>query len=183
VLEAIQELTIRIEREGLIVRRLHTDRGTEFTTKALVSWCRSKGIYKTTREVGDSKSNGRAELAAGIFKRLGRTLLRCADIPREFWPYAVTHASHLKRNEIFKKNEKVPRFGSTVLVQTKVKAARADFGSQVEEAMYLGRGGEHLSGKTGYVLIKVNGKEKVMRVSNMTVIPEVPIIELEEDLK
>ncbi|MFO0004400.1 MAG: hypothetical protein ACK559_25060, partial [bacterium] len=68
-------------------------------------------------------------------------------------------------------------------MQTKVKAARADFGSQVEEAMYLGSGGEHLSGKTGYVLIKVNGKEKVMRVSSMTVIPEVPIIELEEDLK
>ena len=84
VLEATQELTIRLEREELIVRRLLTDRGTEFTTKALVSWCRSKGIYKTTTEVGDGKSNGRAELAAGIFKRLGRTLLRCADIPREF---------------------------------------------------------------------------------------------------
>ena len=105
VLEALQEIVIRLEREGLIVRRLHTDRGTEFMTKSLISWCRSKGIYKTTTEVQDSKSNGRAELAAGIFKRLGRTLLKCAKLPREYWPYAVHHASHLKWNEAFGKKE------------------------------------------------------------------------------
>ena len=175
VLEAVQEITIKLEREGLIVRRFHSDRGSEFTTKALTSWCKNKGIYKTTTEVGDSKSNGRAELAAGIFKRLGRTLLKCAKLPNEYWPYAVWHTSHLKWNEVFKKKEKLPVFGSTVLVQTRAKAARADFGSQVYEAMYLGRGGEFQSGRTGYVRTKEDEYENVRRVSNMTVIPEVPL--------
>ena len=68
------------------------------------------------------------------------------------------------------------------MVQTRVRSARADFGSQVEEATYLGRGGEYQSGKTGYVRITDGEKDKIMRVSNMTVIPEVPIVEAEEDL-
>ena len=38
VLGCIQEITIRLERKGLIVRRLHTDRGTEFVNRALQTW-------------------------------------------------------------------------------------------------------------------------------------------------
>ena len=43
------------------------------------------------------------------------------------------------------------------------------------------RGGELQTGKTGYVRIVNEGKEKVMRDSNMNVIPEVPVAG--EDLK
>ena len=82
VLEALQEMTIRLERKGLIARRLHADRGSEFITRTLKSWRRQKGVYKTMIEVQDSKSNGRAELAAGIFKRLGRMLIKCAGMRR-----------------------------------------------------------------------------------------------------
>ena len=53
----------------------------------------------------------------------------------------------------------------------------------MEEAEYLGRGGEFQSRKTGYVRIKNEDEEKVMRVTNMTTIPEVPLEEGPEELK
>jgi hypothetical protein len=89
VLEGVQEFELRLRREGLIVQRIHSDRGKEFVSEQLQRWCRNRGIYKTTTVSDDPAANGRAENAVGKVKRLIRTLLLASDLPATRWSATV----------------------------------------------------------------------------------------------
>ncbi|CAJ1409121.1 unnamed protein product, partial [Effrenium voratum] len=58
VLGGIQEIYIRLRREGMLVNRLHSDQGGEFMSRELAAWCRVRDIKKTLRSPDQKPENG-----------------------------------------------------------------------------------------------------------------------------
>ena len=97
VLPAVQSLINRLEAHGLPVHRYHADRAQELKAKALVSWCRERGIHATWTP-GESPAGNVAELAVQNIKANIRKLLFVSKLSVDFWPLAALHAS--RRNWI-----------------------------------------------------------------------------------
>ena len=92
VLPAVQAVVNKLEAFGFPVHRYHADRAQELKSKALVSWCRDRGIHPTWTP-GESPAGNKAELAVQQLKGLTRKLLHVAGLDSDFWPLALLHAS------------------------------------------------------------------------------------------
>ena len=90
---ATQSVIARLNSAGMAARRVHSDRGTDFTTKELKEWTQNNGIHLTTTSADDSRANGRAAGGIEIFRRRVRVLLKAAKLDQEYWCYAVGHES------------------------------------------------------------------------------------------
>ncbi|CAI7853663.1 unnamed protein product [Closterium sp. NIES-54] len=76
------------------VLRLHSDRGKEFSSAHLGSFCRAQGIRQTFTLPASPQQNGIAERRIGMVMDVTRTSMIHAAAPHFLWPFAVHYAAH-----------------------------------------------------------------------------------------
>ncbi|CAI7765462.1 unnamed protein product [Closterium sp. NIES-54] len=78
----------------LLVLRLHSDRGGEFSSDLLRAFCRSEGICQTFTLPASPQQNGIAERRIGMVMDVARTSMIHAAAPHFLWPFAVQYVAH-----------------------------------------------------------------------------------------
>ncbi|CAI5460803.1 unnamed protein product [Closterium sp. Yama58-4] len=91
--------TVRLQlrrrfRTDLPVLRLHSDRGGEFSSDLLRTFCQAEGIEQTFTLPDSPQQNGVAERRIGLVMEVARTSLVHAAAPHFLWPFAVRYAVH-----------------------------------------------------------------------------------------
>ncbi|CAI7848963.1 unnamed protein product, partial [Closterium sp. NIES-53] len=91
--------TVRLqlrERFGqdLLVLRLHSNRGGEFSSNLLRDFCRGEGILQSFTLPDSPKKNGIAERRIGLVMEVAHTSMIHAAAPHFLWPFAVRYAAH-----------------------------------------------------------------------------------------
>ncbi|CAI7879943.1 unnamed protein product [Closterium sp. NIES-54] len=91
--------TVRLqlrERFGqdLLVLRLHSDRGGEFSSSLLRDFCRGEGILQSFTLPDSPQRNGIAERRISLVMEVARTSIIHAAAPHFLWPFAVQYAAH-----------------------------------------------------------------------------------------
>ncbi|CAI7745210.1 unnamed protein product [Closterium sp. NIES-54] len=76
------------------VRRLHSDRGGEFSSDLLAAFYAEHGIRQTFTLPASPKQNGVAERRIGLVMEVARTSMIHAVTPHFLWPFAVRYAAH-----------------------------------------------------------------------------------------
>ena len=175
VLPAVQAVVNRLEASGFPVHRYHADRAKELRSAALVSWCRSSGIY-TTWTPGDSPAGNKAELSVQQLKSAARKLLSVAGMDIGFWPLAVLHASNRNWcnlcNELGIPQPTLLPFGSQLQARKRVSTGfPSHWRSRTVSAMYLGQAPSTPGGHLVWVADDKGGN-KVMLTN--TVYPVAP---------
>ena len=92
VMGQVQALVNRLESFGYPVHRYFADRAKELRSHALIQWLRERGI-RASFTAGEDPAGNKAEVSVQRLKQDARKLLRVADLPIEFWPFAILHAS------------------------------------------------------------------------------------------
>ena len=176
VRESIQAIVARLNSSGRSVRRIHSDRGCEFTTVSLRTWARSNGIHVTTTSADDSRANGRAEGGIGIYKRRVRVLLRAAKLDHDYWCYAVGHETERRWRDFRGEKKEGPGFGQKVMFKEHAfhqKGSTKDFSVVCAEGIFLGWCFD-TTRTVGYV-------KTDERVTRATTIVKMPTTETPED--
>ncbi|CAI7899493.1 unnamed protein product [Closterium sp. NIES-53] len=78
----------------LLVLRLHSDRGGEFSSDLLRAFCHLEGIRQTFTLPASPQQNGIAERRIGMVMDVARTSMIHAAAPHFLWPFAVQYAAH-----------------------------------------------------------------------------------------
>ncbi|CAI7737018.1 unnamed protein product, partial [Closterium sp. NIES-53] len=91
--------TVRLqlrERFGqdLLVLRLHSDRGGEFSSDLLWDFCRGEGILQSFTLPDSPQQNGIAERRIGLVMEVACTSMIHAAAPHFLWLFAVRYAAH-----------------------------------------------------------------------------------------
>jgi transposase InsO family protein len=95
----LEEWLAMVEREkGTKLLTIRTDNAKEF--KALVPWALKRGIQFEFIEPDTPPQNGVAERLNRHLLERTRAIMIAADIPKEYWPYAVQMANHLRNRTI-----------------------------------------------------------------------------------
>ncbi|CAI7794935.1 unnamed protein product [Closterium sp. NIES-54] len=81
-------------RRDLPVMRLHSDRGSEFSSGLLEEFCRDEGIRQTFTLPASPQQNGIAKHRIGLIMEVARTSMIHAVAPHFLWPFAVRYAAH-----------------------------------------------------------------------------------------
>ncbi|CAI7902133.1 unnamed protein product, partial [Closterium sp. NIES-54] len=79
---------------GFPVLRLHSDRGGEFSSDLLATYCAEHGIEQSFMLPASPQQNGVAERRIGLVMEVARTSLIHAAAPHFLWPFAVRYAAH-----------------------------------------------------------------------------------------
>lgn len=79
-------------QHSLHVKIIRTDNGPEFNIPEFFS---SKGIIHQTSCVESPQQNGRVERKHQHLLNVGRALLFQSKLPKEFWSYAILHATFI----------------------------------------------------------------------------------------
>ncbi|CAI7807529.1 unnamed protein product [Closterium sp. NIES-53] len=80
--------------QGLRGLRLHSDRGGEFSSTCLETFCQGQRIIQSYTLPDSPQQNGVAEQCIGLVMEVARTSMCHADAPRFLWPQAVRYATH-----------------------------------------------------------------------------------------
>eukprot|EP00439_Symbiodinium_sp_Y106_P027774 s2669_g3.t1 len=136
ILEAVQDLYVKIRALGLPLTRIHSDRAREFRVKPLRKWCRERDIYQTYTEGLAPTQNAMAESHVKWLKGKARLHLQSAELEKELWPCAMKHACKLHNaRELAEKAPEI-KFGAVVWVKSKKE--RGPFDPRWERGVYLG---------------------------------------------
>ncbi|CAI7915732.1 unnamed protein product [Closterium sp. NIES-54] len=83
--------TLHMDRFGqdLLVLRMHSDRGGEFSSRLLREFCRGEGILQSFTLPDSPQHNGIAEHRIGLVMEVARTSMIHAAAPHFLWPFAV----------------------------------------------------------------------------------------------
>ncbi|CAI7816258.1 unnamed protein product [Closterium sp. NIES-54] len=81
-------------REDLLVMRLHSDRGAEFSSDLLREFCRGEGILQSFTLPASPQQNGIAERRIGLVMVVARTSMNHAGAPHFLLLFAVRYAAH-----------------------------------------------------------------------------------------
>ncbi|CAI7834390.1 unnamed protein product, partial [Closterium sp. NIES-53] len=81
-------------RRDLPVLRLHSDKGSEFSSGLLEEFCSDKGIRQTFTLPASPQQNGIAERRIGLIMEVARTSMIHVAAPHFMWPFAVRYAAH-----------------------------------------------------------------------------------------
>ncbi|CAI7777749.1 unnamed protein product [Closterium sp. NIES-54] len=81
-------------RQDLLVLRLHSDRGVEFSSDLLRDFCHGEGILQSFTLPASLQQNGIAERRIGLVMEVARTSMIHAAAPRFLWPFVVRYAAH-----------------------------------------------------------------------------------------
>ncbi|CAI7914571.1 unnamed protein product [Closterium sp. NIES-54] len=80
--------------DDLLVLRLHSDRGGEFSSDLLWDFCRGEGILQPFTLPASPQQNGIAERRIGLVMEVARTSMIHAAAPHFLWSFAVWYAAH-----------------------------------------------------------------------------------------
>ncbi|CAI7837623.1 unnamed protein product [Closterium sp. NIES-54] len=80
--------------QDLLVMRLHSNRGREFSSDLLRDFCRGEGITQSFTLSDSPQQNGIAERRIGLVMEVARTSMIHVDAPHFPWPFAVQYAAH-----------------------------------------------------------------------------------------
>ncbi|CAI5474797.1 unnamed protein product [Closterium sp. Yama58-4] len=78
----------------LPVLRLHSDRGSEFSSDLLRSFCEEEGIHQSFTLPASLQQNGIAERHIGLVMEVARTSIIYSATPHFLWPFAVRYVAH-----------------------------------------------------------------------------------------
>ncbi|CAI7792846.1 unnamed protein product [Closterium sp. NIES-53] len=78
----------------LLVWRLHSHRGGEFSSRLLKDFCGAEGIVQSFTLLASPQQNGIAECRIGLVMEVARTSMIHAAAPHFLWPFAVRYAAH-----------------------------------------------------------------------------------------
>ncbi|CAI7862672.1 unnamed protein product [Closterium sp. NIES-53] len=78
----------------LLVMRLHSERGGEFSSVLFRNFCRGEGILQSFTLPVSPQQNGIAERRIGLVMEVARTSMIHAAAPHFQWPFAVRYAVH-----------------------------------------------------------------------------------------
>ncbi|CAI7774682.1 unnamed protein product [Closterium sp. NIES-54] len=81
-------------REDLLVLRLQSDRGGEFSSDLLRDFCRGEGILQSFPLPASPQQNGVTERRIGLVMEVARTSMIHAAAPHFLWLFAVRYAAH-----------------------------------------------------------------------------------------
>ncbi|CAI5476890.1 unnamed protein product [Closterium sp. Yama58-4] len=81
-------------RTDLPVLRLHSDKGGEFSSDLLRSFCEEEGIHQSFTLPASPQQNGIAERRIGLVIEVARTSMIHVAAPHFLWPFAVRYAAH-----------------------------------------------------------------------------------------
>ncbi|CAI7807658.1 unnamed protein product [Closterium sp. NIES-53] len=81
-------------RHDLLVLRLHSDRGGEFSSDLLRDFCHGEGILLSFTLPDSPQQNGIAECSIGLVMEVARTSMIHPAAPYFLWPFAVWYAAH-----------------------------------------------------------------------------------------
>ena len=90
--ERVRVQVIRNLNHG--VRKLHTDKGGEFMSRDLESFCAWRGIVHTFSDTAAHRSNGVAERRIGQLTTGIRSCLLRSCLPHTLWVKAAMHVAH-----------------------------------------------------------------------------------------
>ncbi|CAI7745031.1 unnamed protein product [Closterium sp. NIES-53] len=76
-------------RRDFPVLRLHSNRGSEFSSDLLAEFCRDEGIRQSFMLPASPQQNGIAERRIGLIMEVARTSMIHAAAPHFLWPFAV----------------------------------------------------------------------------------------------
>lgn len=97
IVQAIDEYVTRMERQtGQKVKKIKCDGGKEFINNEFLEWCRSRGIIIDQSNPYTPQQNGTAERKNRTLVETAKTLLNTANLPKMFWPDAITTAAYLR---------------------------------------------------------------------------------------
>ena len=144
--EAVMQRVKLLQSLGLAVKRLHSDRGSEFLQKHVVRFLATEGIRQTTSTggVGASRENGRAEQAISTITGKVRTLLHSGKVDKAEWSHALRMLDHLMMKAQLPVKDLIPAgmaFGDRVVTkffQTSVAVKDQFGGKNVKVGQYLG---------------------------------------------
>ncbi|CAI7902680.1 unnamed protein product [Closterium sp. NIES-54] len=80
--------------QDLLVMRLHSERGGEFSSVLFRNFCRGEGILQSFTLPVSPQQNGIAERRIGLVMEVARTSMIHAAAPHFQWPFAVRYAVH-----------------------------------------------------------------------------------------
>ncbi|CAI7839432.1 unnamed protein product [Closterium sp. NIES-54] len=80
--------------QDLLVLRLHSERGGEFSSELLRNYCRGEGITQSFTLPDSPQQNGIAERRIGSVMEVAHTSMIHAATPHFLWPFAVQYAAH-----------------------------------------------------------------------------------------
>nr|AAZ28935.1 polyprotein [Phanerochaete chrysosporium RP-78] len=86
----------RMSRTGSSIMCLRIDNGTEFINNEFLQYCKSQGIVVETTAPYSPAQNGVAERLNRTLRESARAMLLAAELPRKFWPEAVSYACLIK---------------------------------------------------------------------------------------
>ena len=137
---------------GKMVKRLHTDGGSEFINATVKTFCRENGTELHWSPAGTPQLNGVAERSVRLLKEGGRVLLEHARLPKRYWAHAMSHFVYVwNRSKVNKETGVTPIeatlkvkpsarylgvFGCDVWVFSRDK--KQTFDSKTEPGVYLG---------------------------------------------
>ncbi|CAI7853711.1 unnamed protein product [Closterium sp. NIES-53] len=78
----------------LLVLRLHSDRGGEFSSDLLRAFCRAEGIRQTFTLLASPQQNGIAGRRIGMVMDVTRMSMIHSAAPHFLWPFAIQYAAH-----------------------------------------------------------------------------------------
>ncbi|CAI7837887.1 unnamed protein product [Closterium sp. NIES-54] len=81
-------------RVDLLVLRLHSDRGGEFSSELLQDFCRGEGILQSFTFPASPQQNGIVECRIGLVMEVARTSMIHAAAPHFLWPFAFRYVAH-----------------------------------------------------------------------------------------
>ena len=136
VLEALQDIYVKLRSLGLPLNRVHSDRGREFRVKPLRKWCKERDIYQTFTEGVTPTQNAAAESHVKWLKARARMLITASGLEKELWPCAMKHACHLHNARQLDNKLPTVKFGGVVWVKS--KKDRGPFDPRWERGIYVG---------------------------------------------
>ncbi|CAI7881391.1 unnamed protein product [Closterium sp. NIES-54] len=80
-------------QQDLLVLRLQSHRGGEFSSDLLRDFCRGEGILQSFTLPDSPQQNGIAERGIGLVMEVARTSMIHAAVPHFLWPFAVQYAA------------------------------------------------------------------------------------------
>ncbi|CAI7886996.1 unnamed protein product [Closterium sp. NIES-54] len=87
-------LLARGDVQGLYGLCLHSDRGGEFSSTRLETFCQGRGIIQSYTLLDSPQQNGVAERRIGLVMEVARTSICHAGAPQFLWPQAVRYGAH-----------------------------------------------------------------------------------------